>query len=207
MPETKRTQKKGAEFNEYIATGNGNLNKWYYETFISLKASAVLSVRRHSMTAEVKIIQYNIFPFKKILRLSSESVDRFSVIIEHTQPALKSSERTSFEIFKSTFSPQPFNSQDLIANSPIQLLRIFLQFSDKNSVLYPYNNLYLIRFSNLITCLLIVVWILQGEVTWKSLLEVKQLTDRFHGIVGPFSHRTQMTYYYKYYTIIQDVTH
>ena len=105
MPETKRTQKKGAEFNEYIATGNGNLNKWYYETFISLKASAVLSVRRHSMTAEVKIIQYNIFPFKKILRLSSESVDRFSVIIEHTQPALKSSERTSFEIFKSTFSP------------------------------------------------------------------------------------------------------
>ena len=46
MPETKRTQKKGAEFNEYIATGNGNLNKWYYETFLSLKASAVLSVRR-----------------------------------------------------------------------------------------------------------------------------------------------------------------
>ena len=62
MPETKRTQKKGAEFNEYIATGNGNLNKWYYETFISLKASAA---RRHSMTADVKIIQYNIFPFKK----------------------------------------------------------------------------------------------------------------------------------------------
>ena len=102
MPETKRTQKKGAEFNEYIATGNGNLNKWYYETFISLKASAA---RRHSMTADVKIIKYNIFPFKKILRLSSESVDRFSVIIEHTQSALKSSERTFFEIFKSTFSP------------------------------------------------------------------------------------------------------
>ena len=102
MPETKRTQKKGAEFNEYIATGNRNLNKWYHETFISLKGSAA---RRHSMTADVKIIQYNIFPFKKILRLSSESVDRFSVIIEHTQPALKSSEPPSFEIFKSTFSP------------------------------------------------------------------------------------------------------
>ena len=105
MPETKRTQKKGAEFNEYIATGNGNLNKWYYETFISLKVSAVLSVRRHSMTADVKIIQYSIFPFKKIPRLSSESVDLFFVIIEHTQAALKSSERTFFEIFKSTFSP------------------------------------------------------------------------------------------------------
>ena len=58
----KENPKKGAEFNEYIATGNGNLNKWYYETFISLKASAA---RRHSMTADVKIIQYNIFPFKK----------------------------------------------------------------------------------------------------------------------------------------------
>ena len=43
------------------------------------------------MTADVKIIQYNIFPFKKKPRLSSESVDRFSVIIKHTQPALKSS--------------------------------------------------------------------------------------------------------------------
>ena len=90
MPETKRTQKKGAEFNEYIATGNGNLNKWYYETFISLKVSAVLLISTSSMTAEVKIIQYNIFPLKKIPRLGSESVDRFSVIIEHTQPALKS---------------------------------------------------------------------------------------------------------------------
>ena len=57
------------------------------------------------MTADVKIIQYNIFPFKKKPRLSSESVDRFSVIIKHTQPALKSSETPSFEIFKSTFSP------------------------------------------------------------------------------------------------------
>ena len=57
------------------------------------------------MTAEVKKIQYNIFPFKKIPRLGSESLDRFSVIIEHTQSALKSSERMSFEIFKSTFSP------------------------------------------------------------------------------------------------------
>ena len=57
------------------------------------------------MTAGVKIIQYNIFPLKKITRFSSEPVDRFSVIIEHTQLALKSSERMSFEIFKSTFSP------------------------------------------------------------------------------------------------------
>ena len=67
--------------------------------------------------------------------------------------------------------------QDLIVNSPLKLLHIFLKISCENLVLDQDNNLYLISLSILITCLLDNVWILKGEVTCQSPLEVERLTS------------------------------
>ena len=49
---------------------------------------------------------------------------------------------------------EPLYSQDLIVNSPFQLLHLLLQISDKNFVLDQENNCYLISLSIAITCLL-----------------------------------------------------
>ena len=54
----------------------------------------------------------------------------------------------------------PFNSQDLIVNSPLQLLHISSLFNFENLVFDQDNNFYLISLSILITCLLDNVWIL-----------------------------------------------
>ena len=50
--------------------------------------------------------------------------------------------------------------QDLIVNSPLWLLHIFLQSSYKNLVLDQDKNFYLISLNVLITCLLDNIWIL-----------------------------------------------
>ena len=54
----------------------------------------------------------------------------------------------------------PFNSQDLIVNSPLYLLLISLLISYKNLVLDQDNNFYLVHLSILITCLLNNEWII-----------------------------------------------
>ena len=48
----------------------------------------------------------------------------------------------------------PFNSQDLIVNSPLWLLHISLKISYENLVLDQDNNFYLISLNILISCLL-----------------------------------------------------
>ena len=53
---------------------------------------------------------------------------------------------------------QPFNSQDLIVNSPLYLLHISLYVSYKNLMLDHGNNFYLISLSTLITCTTDNVW-------------------------------------------------
>ena len=59
-----------------------------------------------------------------------------------------------------------FKDQDLIVNSPLYLLHIFLKTNNENLLLDHYNNyMYLISFSVLITCLWDNVWIFLGEVT------------------------------------------
>ena len=59
------------------------------------------------------------------------------------------------------------NSQDLIVNSLLQLLHIFVQISYENLVIDQDSSFYLISLNILITCLLnIVLWILQGEVSY-----------------------------------------
>ena len=50
--------------------------------------------------------------------------------------------------------------QDLIVNSPLWLLPIYLQSSYKNLVLDQDKNFYLISLNVLITCLLDNIWIL-----------------------------------------------
>ena len=62
----------------------------------------------------------------------------------------------------------PFNSQDLIGNSPLQLLHIKTSYN--NVVLDEGNNLYLMSLSNLITFLLDNVLILQRSY---MLIQVK----------------------------------
>ena len=56
------------------------------------------------------------------------------------------------------FAFNPFNSQDLIVNSPLLLLHISLQIGYENLVLDQDNNSYLISLNILITCLLNNVW-------------------------------------------------
>ena len=48
----------------------------------------------------------------------------------------------------------PFNSQDLIVNSPLWVLHISLKISYENLVLDQDNNFYLISLNILISCLL-----------------------------------------------------
>ena len=48
----------------------------------------------------------------------------------------------------------PFNSQDLIVNSPLWLLHISLKISYENLVLDQDNNFYLISLNILISCFL-----------------------------------------------------
>ena len=57
-------------------------------------------------------------------------------------------------------SLKPFNSKDLIVNSPLWLLRISLLISYENLVLNQDSNLSLISLNTLITCLLNNIWIL-----------------------------------------------
>ena len=57
------------------------------------------------------------------------------------------------------FAFNPFNSQDLIVNSPLLLLHISLQIGYENLVLDQDNNFYLTSLNILITCLLNNVWI------------------------------------------------
>ena len=59
---------------------------------------------------------------------------------------------------------QPLHSQDLIVNSPFQLLHISLYISSENLVFDQGNNFYVICLNILITCLLDDVKILLGEV-------------------------------------------
>ena len=53
-----------------------------------------------------------------------------------------------------------FKDQDLIVNSPLYLLHIFLKTNNENLLLDHYNNyMYLISFSVLVTCLMDNLWI------------------------------------------------
>ena len=58
-----------------------------------------------------------------------------------------------------------FDSQDLIFNSPLQLLDIYLFISYKNLVINQDNNFSRMSLSINVTCLLDNVSILLGEVT------------------------------------------
>ena len=87
------------------------------------------------------------------------------------------SQRVRWFFFPFKTGGLPFNSQDLIVNSPLQLLLISLLISQENLVLDQDNNFYLIHLSILITCLLNNEWIIQGEFTCYALLGVKGLND------------------------------
>ena len=87
------------------------------------------------------------------------------------------SQRVRWFFFPFKTGGLPFNSQDLIVNSPLQLLLISLSISQENLVLDQDNNFYLIHLSILITCLLNNEWIIQGEFTCYALLGVKGLND------------------------------
>ena len=52
-------------------------------------------------------------------------------------------------------------------------------------------NFYLISLSILITCLHGIVWMFKGEITFKSLLGVIGLKNRFHVALGLFCNRSQ----------------
>ena len=71
------------------------------------------------------------------------------------------------------FSFQPFNSQDLIVNSPLLLLHISLLISYENLVLDQDDNLYLRHLSILITCLLDSAWICREKLLVDHFWEVK----------------------------------
>ena len=64
----------------------------------------------------------------------------------------------------------------LSANSPLQLLHIYLQISNENLVLNQDDNFYQISLSVHTTLLLDNVWILWAEVMCKSLMGVTGLT-------------------------------
>ena len=59
---------------------------------------------------------------------------------------------------------EPFNSHDLIVNSPLLLIHISLKICYENLVVDQDNSFYPISESILITCLLYNVWILEWEV-------------------------------------------
>ena len=82
----------------------------------------------------------------------------------------------------STMCCLTFHSQDLIVNSPLQVLYISLYIHFENLVLDQDNNFYLISLSILITCLLDNLWILLGEVTCKSFLGVEGLNS-IHNLI------------------------
>ena len=63
----------------------------------------------------------------------------------------------------------------MIVDSPVKLLHNFLSISYENLMLDQYDKFNLISLSILITCLLVIVWILLGEITFQSLLGVKGL--------------------------------
>ena len=72
---------------------------------------------------------------------------------------------TSLLALKLFFCPKPFNFQDLIVNSLLELLCISFKLILENLVLDQDNNFYLISISILISCWLENVCLLEGEVT------------------------------------------